>query len=483
MVALRRDGAGQEDIVSKAYRIGFALVDEHSSYNAAFGLASIVEARGHEAVFFVDDETVFSRAVTFQGFRTAVMPSGHEPHIQKPVKAGKFRLWKRLKNRAINNRLEQDFLAALLKSNSLDLCFLDAIRYDLYPFALALAKAKVPTLLLSPTYASEFGATHPPVFSSVASPGATRSGIPYGTMRAMRWLWALATRGHGQAFDRVEYLRIVVRKWLDQMRNVSFEWQLRRFGCRSAWSEYRRRPLLPQIVFGHRALDWPDLASDPHRCYFGTTDQFRKNSDFNWPAVDPGKPVVYCNLSTINGFDRPAASGSEGQVARASFSRVRFRMAERYVKAVLDCFSQQAGWQLFIACGPFYTALKGEVSAPNIHLFERLPQLAVLKQADLAITWGGAGTIRECISLGVPMIILPAWTDQFGNAARVVSCNIGLRGDLMRVTPDELKHMVERVLTDRQFGASLDGLREQSNAGQEIDGIVRFVQQHTGLSL
>jgi hypothetical protein len=53
----------------------------------------------------------------------------------------------------------------------------------------------------------------------------------------------------------------------------------------------------------------------------------------------------------------------------------------------------------------------------------------------------------------------------------------------MRVTPDQLKHMVERILTDRQFGVYLDGLRKQSNAGQEIDGIVRFVQQHTGLSL
>jgi hypothetical protein len=388
-----------------------------------------------------------------------------------------------LKNRAINNRLEQAFLVELIKSNSLDICFLDSIRYDLYPFALALAKAEVPTLLLSPTYASEFGATHPPVFSSVASPGATRSGIPGGTMRAMRWLWALATRGHGQAFDRVEYLRIVVRKWLDQMRNVSFEWKLRRLGCRSAWSEYKRRPLLPQIVFGHRALDWPALASDPHRCYFGTTDQFRKNADFDWPAVDPGKPIVYCNLSTINGFDRTAASRSEGQRSMANFSKARFRMAKRYVEAVLDCFSQQADWQLLIACGPFYPALKGAVCAPNIHLFERLPQLAVLKGADLAITWGGAGTVRECISLGVPMVVLPAWTDQFGNAARVVSRNIGVRGDLDRVTPDNLKEMVERVLTDKSFVSSLDGLRRQSNTSQEIDEMVQFIRRHTGLQL
>jgi len=469
--------------MSKGYRIGFALMDEHSSYNAAFGLASVVEGRGHEAVFLVDDKTVFSRYVSMHGFTAAAIPPGHESLMVKSVKTGKFRLWRRLTNRAVNNQLEQTFLVELIKSNSIDICFLDAIRYDLYPFALALAKAGVPTLMLSPTFASRYGAAYPPVFSSVATPGATRRGIASRTMHAMRWLWALATRGRRQAFDRVEYVRIVHRKWLDQLRNLSFELKLRRLGCRSAWSEYKRRPLMPEIVFGHRALDWPALASDPYRCYFGTTDQFRKGADFDWPAVDPEKPVIYCNLSTINGFESIGASKSERQVATVNLSKARFRMAQRYVEAVLDCFSQQTDWQLLIACGPFYPALKRAVRAPNIHLFERLPQLAVLREADLAITWGGAGTVRECISLGVPMIVLPAWTDQFGNAARVVSSNIGLRADLMRITPERLREMVQQVLTDKRFGAALTELRAQSNASHEIEEMVRFIQRHTGLQL
>jgi hypothetical protein len=290
-------------------------------------------------------------------------------------------------------------------------------------------------------------------------------------------------RGRGQAYSRVEYAQLVAKKWLDHMRNVSFERELRRFGRQSAWSEWKRRPLVPEIVFGHRALDWPALASDPDRYYFGTTDLFRKTSDFDWSIVDPNKPIVYCNLSTVNGFENIGADGSGRPAAVADPSVARFRMAKRYVEAVLDCFSQRQEWQLLIACGPFYPTLRTEAHTANIHLFERLPQLAVLERADLAITWGGAGTVRECVNLGVPMVVLPAWTDQFGNAARVVSRNVGVRGDIMDVTPGRLMVMVERALTDKTIRSSVSEVRMQCNAQQEIEGLAQFVGRHTGLKL
>ena len=356
-------------------------------------------------------------------------------------------------------------------------------RYDLYPYALALAKAGVPTVLLSYTFASKFGTRYPPVFSS-ATPSRTASrGILLRAFHALRWAWALGTRGRSDAFGRAEYARLVAKKWLDQMRNVSFERELRHFGQRSAWSEWKRRPLIPEIVFGHRMLDWPAIASDPKRFYFGTTDRFRKTPDFDWSIVDPDKPVAYCNLSTINGFENIDASGAGRPAAAADPSVARFRMAKRYVEAVLACFSQRQDWQLLIACGPFYPTLSADAHPPNIHLFERLPQLAVLERADVAITWGGAGTVRECITHGVPMVVLPAWTDQFGNAARVVSCNVGVRGDLFGVTSGKLMVMIERALTDRTIRSSLSAMRMQCNASRDIEGLVAFVERHAGLTL
>ncbi len=468
--------------MARSYNIGFALMSEHSSYYAALGLASAVQDRGHTAVFFVNDNTVFSQFVSMHGFKVAEIPPGHESHFAKP-KTARFRLWMRLKKRAENIRLEQDFLADLIKTNSIDLCFLDAVRYDLYPFALALAKTGIPAMLLSYTFASRFGFGYPPVFSSMISPATTSPRFLSRAIHALLWVWALGTRGRSRAFGRAEYAQLVIKKWLDQMRNASFERELRRFGLRSAWSEWKRRPLIPEIVFGHRMLDWPAIASDPDRYYFGTTDLYRKISDFDWSIVDPNKPVIYCNLSTINGFESIAVSGSKRRVSGADFSVTRFRMARRYVQAVLDCFAQRKDWQLLIACGPFYQTLQADARTPNIHLFERLPQLAVLGRADLAITWGGAGTIRECINHGVPMVVLPAWTDQFGNAARVVSCNVGVRGDITGVTPEKLTAMVEHILTDKTIRSSVSAMRTQCNVSQETQGLVQFVGRHARLEL
>ena len=470
--------------MTKSCNIGFALASEHSSYHAALGLARAVQDRGHNAIFFVSDQTVFAQLVGTHGCKVAAIPPGHEAHFAKSGKTARFRLWKRLKKRTENIRAEQDFLVDAIKANSIDLLFLDAIRADLYPFALALAKTGVPTMLLSYTFASRFGSGYPPVFSSATSPRATGTNVLFRAAHALRWAWALGTRGRGQAFGRAEYAETVVRKWLDQARNVSFERELHRFGVRSTWSEWKRRPLVPEIVFGHRMLDWPAIASDPNRFYFGTTDLFRKSPDFDLSVIDADRPVAYCNLSTINGFERIDVSESKRQGAGADDSITRFRMARRYVMAVLECFSRRPDWQLLIACGPFFQSLQAGAHAPNIHLFDRLPQLAVLERADLAITWGGAGTIRECVNHGVPDG-RPSGLDR-----PVRECGPGCFPQRRRARRPHGGHRGEadgdgRTRTDRPdtFAAFSSEMRMQCDANQELEGLVRFVGRHAGLKL
>ena len=172
-------------------------------------------------------------------------------------------------------------------------------------------------MLLSYTFASRFGSGYPPVFSSATSPRATGTNVLFRAAHALRWAWALGTRGRGQAFGRAEYADTVVRKWLDQARNVSFERELHRFGVRSTWSEWKRRPLVPEIVFGHRMLDWPAIATDPNRFYFGTTDLFLKSSTSTGPS------------STRTGRSPTATSapstGSRESTFRNRNARVRVR--------------------------------------------------------------------------------------------------------------------------------------------------------------
>ena len=46
-----------------------------------------------------------------------------------------------------------------------------------------------------------------------------------------------------------------------------------------------------------------------------------------------------------------------------------------------------------------------------------LPQVAMLRTADLAIHHGGNNSVQECLAAGVRQLILPMSTDQFANAA------------------------------------------------------------------
>ena len=55
----------------------------------------------------------------------------------------------------------------------------------------------------------------------------------------------------------------------------------------------------------------------------------------------------------------------------------------------------------------------------NVILRPFVPQADVLANADLAIAYGGMGTVSDAIAYGVPSILTPLAADQFFNAYRL----------------------------------------------------------------
>lgn len=157
-------------------------------------------------------------------------------------------------------------------------------------------------------------------------------------------------------------------------------------------------------------------------------------------------------------------------------------MAKRYLEVVLDCFSRREDWQLIVACGPFLRHFGAARMLLILISLNASHSLRCLRRPISRLP-GGAGTVRECINFGVPMLVFPAWTDQFGNAARIVAHNIGKRGNILDVTATELIEMVESVLADKTIRASANEMRMQCNSEQEIQGVVDFVRRHTELTL
>jgi len=91
---------------------------------------------------------------------------------------------------------------------------------------------------------------------------------------------------------------------------------------------------------------------------------------------------------------------------------------------------------------------------------EFVPQTSVIPQVDLVITHAGNNTTTEALHFGKPMICLPLFWDQYDNAQRVAELGLGVRLDPYRVTGQELRDAVGRLLGDAGLRARLAALGE-----------------------
>lgn len=96
---------------------------------------------------------------------------------------------------------------------------------------------------------------------------------------------------------------------------------------------------------------------------------------------------------------------------------------------------------------------KGEMTIPsNIVLRARVPQLEVLKRADLFITHCGMNSTSEAIKYGVPIIAIPIDGDQPLVAIRTCDeLSLGIRFDPMKLKADEVADSIEKVLGDESY--------------------------------
>ena len=84
----------------------------------------------------------------------------------------------------------------------------------------------------------------------------------------------------------------------------------------------------------------------------------------------------------------------------------------------------------------------------NIHVYQSVPQIKVLKQADIFVTHGGMNSISESLVQGVPMVVIPFMSDQPVNARRIEELGLGKKLEHTLLNKDELKNVVLSILAD-----------------------------------
>jgi MGT family glycosyltransferase len=122
-------------------------------------------------------------------------------------------------------------------------------------------------------------------------------------------------------------------------------------------------------------------------------------------------------------------------------------------------------------------ATRAEVPRPapaNFRVLEYVPQLELLKRANLFVTHCGSNSAHEALLAGVPMLTYPQGSDHFAYAARLSELGAGLQAPA-GADAGTLRSLAARILGDRGFAQQArrlgDSLREAGGAARAAEAI------------
>jgi MGT family glycosyltransferase len=96
----------------------------------------------------------------------------------------------------------------------------------------------------------------------------------------------------------------------------------------------------------------------------------------------------------------------------------------------------------------------------NFTVAQFVPQLAVLRQADVFITHGGMSSISEAVMYRVPMIVIPNTIEQSINAAVLEKLHAGLHLEPDQLNVEKLQAGVRYVLDNVAIKSGLERIRQ-----------------------
>lgn len=228
---------------------------------------------------------------------------------------------------------------------------------------------------------------------------------------------------------------------------------------------------VPEVILAPAEFELSPEVRQPHQHYLGlsireTRTDTELDSEFarQWPGLlarrRAGQRLIYCSFGTFYTGPNKALLDFVVNLLEAVGALPDVQVVCSVNSLVVETLRAR------------HTAL------PNVHFFRRVPQLVVLKNADVHITHGGLGSVKESIYYGVPMLVYPldAHYDQPGNGLKVEYHGLGLRGNFQWERPAELKAKLLRLLDDATFRANVARFR-QACAAEYPDEHVKTILQ------
>ncbi|ANH94092.1 glycosyl transferase [Streptomyces sp. SAT1] len=156
-------------------------------------------------------------------------------------------------------------------------------------------------------------------------------------------------------------------------------------------------------------------------------------------------------------WQRPAGADKVVLVSLGS----SFTKQPAFYRACVEAFGTLPGWHLVLQIGRHVDPAElGEVP-DNVEVRSWVPQLAVLKQADLFVTHAGAGGSQEGLATGTPMIAVPQAVDQFGNADMLQALGVARQLPTEEATAEALRENALALVGDPEVARRLAQIREE----------------------
>jgi MGT family glycosyltransferase len=132
-----------------------------------------------------------------------------------------------------------------------------------------------------------------------------------------------------------------------------------------------------------------------------------------------------------------------------------------FYRECVKAFGELPGWHLVLQIGRRVDPAELGDVPDSVDVRSWVPQLAILKQADLFVTHAGAGGSQEGLATATPMIAVPQAVDQFGNADMLQGLGVARRLDTEEATVEALREAALALVDDPEVARRLKGIQAE----------------------
>lgn len=188
-----------------------------------------------------------------------------------------------------------------------------------------------------------------------------------------------------------------------------------------------------------------------HYFFLGPSIYDRKETDFS--LIKSNTPIIYISLGTI------------------------VKGTTSFFKLCIEAFKNEEV-TIVMSVGKNYNINKLGVLPQNFIVKNFIPQISMLKQADVFVTHGGMNSVSEAMTFGVPMVVIPFVTDQPANAEQIEKLGLGKCLNYKKLDKQIIKETVYSILNDKQIQENTATIKDKVKSCLGNSGAVKLIENY-----